>query len=466
LCLLGICPAFAAANAKVTANHQTAANLPAYPAAEVQSVLMDLIRIDTSNPPGNETKAAQYIQNVLKKEGIASEIYEQVPGRGNIVARLKGTGQKRPVMLMGHLDVVGVQRDHWDTDPFVPTIKDGYLYGRGAMDDKGMVAANLVAFLELKRKHVPLDRDVIFLAEAGEEGGPQVGIDYMVANHWADIDAESCLNEGGGMVVEDGKVKYVAVSTTEKVPWPTKLVAHGHSGHASVPVPDNPILHLAAALDKIAAFEMPVHLDANAITFFHGLAKISPPAEAAVYAELDDPTRGGEAQKKLQTLNPRYAATLRTTIVPTILAGGFRENVIPATAEATLDIRVLPQDDIRDVIASLKRVINDPAVEVLPPDSARPTSGASPTSSDLFHALTAAQEQMFPKSVTLPMLLPATTDAAQLRAKGMFVYGLGGPQTTDDRSRVHGNNERIALPAIGEFSQFIYLTMEHAVTQK
>jgi acetylornithine deacetylase/succinyl-diaminopimelate desuccinylase-like protein len=429
---------------------------------ESQQILTDLIRIDTSG--GDETKAAEYIQGILKHEGIESHIYELQPGRGNLVARMKGSGKKKPILLMGHLDVVGVQREHWDTDPFAPTIKDGYLYGRGAMDDKGMVTANLEAFLQLHRQHVSLDRDVIFLAEAGEEGEPKVGIDFMIEKHWDEIAAESCLNEGGGIVLVNGEVQYVAVSTTEKVPWPTKLIASGHSGHASVPVPDNPVTHLAAAVEKAGTFEMPAHLDVNAIAFFHGLARISPLAEAQIYGKLDDPIEGKAAEEQLAKLNPRYAATLRTTVVPTMISGGFRTNVIPAQAEATLDIRVLPQDKIEDVVAALRKAIDDPLVEVVPATTARPTSAASPTDSDMFRALTEAQNEMFPHSATLPMLLPATTDAAQLRAKGMFVYGLGGAQTTNDRERVHGNNERIAVPAIGQFSEFIYRAVLHAVT--
>ncbi len=458
-----------AAGALATINLYAQAPKPAsahIDSAEAETILKDLISINTSNPPGNETKAAEYIQTLLKREGIDSHIYELEPGRGNLIARLKGNGQKKPILLMGHLDVVGVQRDHWNTDPFTPTIKDGYLYGRGAMDDKGMVTANLEAFLELHRRHIPLDRDVIFLAEAGEEGGPKVGIDFLVEKHWDEIAAESCLNEGGAMVVVNGKIQYVAVSTTEKVPWPTKLIAHGTGGHASVPTTDDAVTHLAAAVAKAGTFEMPVHLDANAIAFFHGLARISSPEDAAVYGKLDDPIAGKAAQEKLKTLNPRYAATLRTTIVPTIINGGFRENVVPSQAEATLDIRVLPQDRIQDVVAALNKVINDDAVKVVPPDSARPTSPPSPVTSDLFDAMEETQREMFPGAATLPMLLPATTDAAQLRAKGMYVYGLGGAQTADDRERVHGNNERIAVPAIGQFSQFVYQTMLHVVTDK
>ena len=203
--------------------------------AEAVTFLTALVKIDTSNPPGDEIKAANYIKSLLDKEGIPSEIFESAPGRANLVARLKGSGTKKPLMLMGHLDVVGVERDKWTVDPFAAISKDGYLYGRGSSDDKGMDAANLEIFLQLHRRKIPLDRDVILLAEAGEEGTSQFGINYMVAQHWDKIDCEYMLNEGGEFPMEDGKLQYAGVATTEKVPRGMVLVARGSSGHASIP---------------------------------------------------------------------------------------------------------------------------------------------------------------------------------------------------------------------------------------
>src|SRR5437588_9002668 len=219
---------------------------PNFDQAQTEAVkfLSDLVKIDTSNPPGNEARAAEYIKGVLAAEGIPAQIYESAPGRGNLVARLKGNGKKKPLLLMGHIDVVGVERDKWTVDPFAAVIKDGYLYGRGSHDDKAMDAANLEVFLLLHRLKVPLDRDVILLAEAGEEGTTQFGIDYMVASHWDEIACEFALNEGGGAPEENGKVQYVGVSTTEKVPRGLFLRARGSSGHRSAPRLDNAITHL------------------------------------------------------------------------------------------------------------------------------------------------------------------------------------------------------------------------------
>ena len=195
--------------------------------AEAVEHLSALVKLDTSNPPGNEIKAAEYIKSVLDREGIASEIFESAPGRGSILARLKGSGKKKPLLLMGHLDVVGVEREHWTVDPFGAEIKDGYLYGRGASDDKGMDAANLEVFLLLHRLKVPLDRDVIFLAEAWEEGTSEFGIDFLVEKHWDKIECEYALNEGGDTTVKDGKVLFVGVSTTQKVPRGMVVTARG-----------------------------------------------------------------------------------------------------------------------------------------------------------------------------------------------------------------------------------------------
>src|SRR5215469_1221103 len=195
----------------LTAGISLAQSAPDFRASQGEAVkfLSDLVKIDTSNPPGSETRAAEYIKGVLAAEGIPAQIYESAPGRGNLVARIKGNGKKKPLLLMAHLDVVGVERDKWTVDPFAGIIKDGYLYGRGSIDDKSMDAANLEVFLLLHRLKVPLDRDVILMSEAGEEGTTQFGIDFMVAQHWDEIACEYALNEGGSIAEENGKVEYV-----------------------------------------------------------------------------------------------------------------------------------------------------------------------------------------------------------------------------------------------------------------
>ena len=424
---------------------------------EVAQLLSNLVKIDTSNPPGNETKAANYIKQVLDKEGIPSEIFEAEPGRGNLVARLKGSGKKRPILLMGHTDVVGIEREKWSFDPFGGTIKEGYVYGRGASDDKGMTAANLEVFLLLHRLKVDLDRDVIFLAEADEEGGGPAGIEFMVKTHWDRIDSEFALNEGGSIYEKDGRVQYVGVATTEKVPRGLRVVAKGTSGHGSMPRLDNPVTHLAAAIAKIGNWQPPMRLNETTRTFFQRLAGISPPAQAQLLRALDDAKASSAAQETLRRENLMYNSMLRTSIVPTVIKGGFRNNVIPGDAEATLDVRALPDENMDALIATLKALVDDPAIEITRTSfGGRPSPPPSRLQTDMFRALEGAQAKVFSGTVTLPMMLTGATDSAQLRAKGVQAYGLGSVVTDREMATIHGNDERLSVAGLGLFVQLIY----------
>lgn len=435
-----------------------AAPQPDFKAAldETIQILSGFIKIDTSNPPGNETKGAQYLKSFLDREGIPAEIIEMEPGRGNLVARLKGNGKKKPLLLMGHIDVVGVERDKWTVDPFAAVIKDGYIYGRGAADDKGMTSVCLEIFVLLHRLKVPLDRDVIFLAEAGEESFTQVGIDFLVKNHWDKIECEFALNEGGRIFEKNGHIQYVGVSTTEKVPRPILLSARGTSGHGSQPRMDNAIVHLAAAVGKFATWQPPMRLNDTTRTFFQRLGAISPPEEAFLYTHLEDPHLSPLVQQKLRSTNPLYNSMLRTSISPTIFKSGFRNNVIPGDALATLDVRALPDEDIDAFANTLRELINDPQIEVVPAGGSRPANPPSRMDTEMFAALERAQKTHFPDAITLPMMLTGATDSAQLRAKGVQAYGLGSVAGEAETNRVHGNDERLSISGVGQFLQFLY----------
>jgi acetylornithine deacetylase/succinyl-diaminopimelate desuccinylase-like protein len=343
--------------------------LPDWQAAREEAArhLAAMVRVDTSNPPGNETAVARYIGDVLERQGIPAEILEMEPGRGNLVARLRGSGEQRPLLLMSHLDVVGVERPRWTVEPFAAAVRDGFLYGRGAFDDKGMTAVNLQVVLMLHRLQVPLRRDVILLAAADEESGGRAGIRFLIDRHWGKIACEFALNEGGWIHEQDGAIQYVGVAAAEKGRRRIRLVARGSSGHSSMPRDDNAIVHLAAAVAKVGTLQMPMRLNETTRTFFRRLAAISPPAEAAVYRDLEDPQRSAAAQEKLRAMSIYYNAMLRTTLSPTIIKGGFRDNVIPGEAEATIDVRTLPGEDMPAVVATLGEAIGDPAVEVVPP---------------------------------------------------------------------------------------------------
>ena len=421
---------------------------------ETIQILSGLVKIDTSNPPGNETKAAQYIKNILTREGIASEIFESVPGRGSLVARLKGNGRKRPLLLMGHIDVVGVERGKWSVDPFAAVVKDGYLYGRGAHDDKGNVACNLEVFLQLHRAHVSLDRDVIFLAEGGEEGTSEFGMDFMVNQHWDQIDSEFALNEGGGVVERNGQPSFLGIETTEKIPRALKLTAHGSSGHGSIPRLDNAITHLAAAVAKVGNWQSPMKLNETTRAFFQAMAGISPPQQAALLTHLEDPA----VQEKLRSAAPAFSSMLRTSIVPTMIAGGFRVNVIPSDAEATLDVRALPDEDMDALLSSLKRLIDDPSISISPVATGpvRPSAPPSSLNNDMYNALRRAGEKVYPGIIALPTMQTGATDSAQLRAKGVQAYGIGIGLSEAEITRIHGNDERTKLDEAGKFVQFLY----------
>jgi acetylornithine deacetylase/succinyl-diaminopimelate desuccinylase-like protein len=422
--------------------------------AEAAKFLVDLVRLDTSDPPGNESKVAQYIQGVLAKEGIASELLKTDPGRDSIVARLKGDGSARPLLLMGHEDVVPVDRSHWTVDPFAAIEKDGYIYGRGSKDDKAMDAANLEVFLQLKRMNIPLKRDVILLAEASEEMSSTAGMKTVVEKYWDKLDCEFALNEGGGGLVENGRIKYMAVATAEKMPRGATLVASGSSGHGSVPRVDNAVTHLAAAVAKAGTWDTPSRLNETTAEFFKRLATISPPEEAAWYRDPLNP----QTQAELRVKKPQYYSMLRTSVVPTMLKAGIKSNVIPPTAEATLDIRMLPDENVEKFPELLAQAINDPQVKVVPVDESlsMPAAPASKLGTVMFTALEHAQKQVVPDSVTLPVMTTGATDSSFLRTRGVQAYGIGVPGTEADSRTVHGNDERLEIKQLGVFVRFLF----------
>jgi acetylornithine deacetylase/succinyl-diaminopimelate desuccinylase-like protein len=263
-----------------------------------------LVQIDTS-PPSNETKVDDYLKGILEAEGIPVKTFALDPERANLVARLRGNSTKRPILLMAHTDVVGVQREKWPVDPFGAIVKDGYIWGRGSRDDKDKLAANLMVMLLAKRMGLSLDRDLIFFAESGEEADPAgVGINFMVGQHFDEIDAEFALTEGGGATLENGRVSKVDIQTTEKVPRRFRLVAQGTSGHGSVPRLDNPLTHLSAAIAKAATWQMPMRLNETIRVYFEKLAAISPPDKAARYRALLSPAPPASVQQYLSESEP------------------------------------------------------------------------------------------------------------------------------------------------------------------
>lgn len=416
--------------------------------------LADLIKINTSNPPGNEEAAAKYIATLLQREGISSEILPLGAGRSALIARLKSAAiadPSRALLLVAHMDVVGVDRARWTVDPFGAVMKDGYLYGRGAVDDKGMLAANLAAFISLKRANARLNRDVIFLATCDEEAFGDASIKMLIAKNWDKFAAGFAINEGGVVIAKSGKVQYTAVQASEKVTYNVEVVARGTSGHASIPLKDNPVVHLAAAIEKIAGYSAPVHFTAVTRRYFEGIAPLQDDEVAKWIRSLDTPDRGEHAARVISDANPAWNAMLRDTISPTMLNAGVRANVIPAEARATLNIRLLPGDTISELLSQLNKLVNDPQVKFEIQQNAGLAAPTSSLENDFYNAIVKATAQEFGGAPVLPYQSTWGTDSAQLRLHNVQAYGLVPfPLTEEDLKRMHGDDERIPVAAFAK----------------
>jgi acetylornithine deacetylase/succinyl-diaminopimelate desuccinylase-like protein len=418
-----------------------------------------LLRFDTSDPPGQEADAAAYLKQVLEAEGIPVETFSLEPHRPNVVARLKGRGTRRPLLLMAHTDVVNVDPKKWTHPPFSAALDGGYVYGRGTVDDKDNVAASLMVMLLLKRLDVPLDRDVIFLAEAGEEGSTRVGIQFMVNQHYSAIDAEYCLAEGGGVTREQGVARFASVQTLEKRPYAVELVARGPAGHGSVPLETNAVAHLAKAVAAVAAWTPPIRLNETTSAYFRRLAEISPPEQAARYRAVLDPKTAAAADEYFRTHEPRHASMLRTSISPNIIQAGYRVNVIPSEAVATLDVRGLQDEDMPAFLDQIRKVIDDPSVEVRPAKrDTRPPGVGARIDSEAFKIIESAVRLHY-KAPTLPTMSTGATDMAYLRGKGMQCYGVGPATDIEDGPKgfgAHSDQERILQSELHRFLRFYW----------
>ena len=426
---------------------------------EAISWLQGLVRINTTNPPGNELNAARYLAAILEREGIHGEVYESTLGRGFLVARLSSSAvpdPSRALLLMGHLDVVGVDRSKWKVEPFSGIIQDGYLYGRGAIDDKGMTVANLAVFIALKRSGARLDRDVIFLAEGDEEAGGAAGMTFAVEKHWDKIAAGFALNEGGRVILKNGKVQYVGVQASEKVMVDVDVVVTGTSGHASVPLKDNPVAHLASAIAKISTYEGPIQFNSVTRAYFDGLAPIEDEETGKWIRALQTSDRAEHAARFVSDANPTWNAMLRDTVTPTMLQAGIRPNVVPSEARGVLNVRLLPGNMIDALVAKLQQMVNDPQVKLEIEPGGGEAAPSSSLSSDLYASIARVAGKDFPSAPVLPYMSTGATDSTPLRMRAVQAYGLlPFPITQDDLSRMDGDNERIQLDNFRKGLEFL-----------
>jgi len=427
--------------------------------AESIDHLVELIQIDTSNPPGNETAVTDYLEAVLSAEDIDSKTYALDKSRANLVARAVGNGSKRPLLIMGHTDVVGAQPDKWYADPFSGMRQDGFIYGRGTLDDKNSVAAGLMVMKLLKRYGVELDRDVIFLAEAGEEGTPEVGINFLVEKHFDVIDAEYVLAEGGENVIEDDRVKVVGIETTEKMPRRVTLVARAKPSHGSMPTLENAVLILASAVARAGTWQTEVRFNETTRAYFQRMAEISGPEDAFRYDNVENPEESAAIQQHFLETFPYHYSISRTSVAPTVIDAGFRKNVIPSEASAILDIRMLPDENVDQFYAKLAEVIDDPRVEIVPEHIYRPAAPPSEIDNEMFQTLERVAKEMYPHSAVLPIMSTGATDMAQVRAKGMQAYGIGPARSVEEINSgfgAHGDNERISEDAFVGFVRYMW----------
>jgi acetylornithine deacetylase/succinyl-diaminopimelate desuccinylase-like protein len=411
---------------------------------ETADVLAEMIRADTQNPPGGETAAAQVVARKLQAEGIESLLLESAPGRGNLHARLPGTGRARPVILLSHLDVVPADPRGWQVPPFAGVREGDYLYGRGALDAKGVAAVQLMTLIMLKRSGRPLDRAVILLATADEETGGRGGAGWIVQQR-PDLldDAEYLVTEGDHIHLREGGRKVAQVAVAEKTPCWVRLIVHGESGHGSTPPPETAVTRLVRALERLRTHPTALRLVRPVEEYFTALAELEPPTARDRLSHLGSALRDARFAAEF-TRNPRQNALVRNTITPTVLQGGTKTNVIPGEVRAELDCRLLPGEQPADFLAELRRVVADDRIEMetllsFPASSSDSRSGFM----EAVRRVAATELGGVP---VVPSVIPGFTDSHYFREHGVASYGFVPfvlPET--EERTVHGTNERVSM---------------------
>jgi acetylornithine deacetylase/succinyl-diaminopimelate desuccinylase-like protein len=432
---------------------------------EAVDVLRQYLRIDTSNPPGNELATARFLQALLEKEGIEATILDTAelgPGRANLYARLRGNGSKRAIALVQHMDVVPVTPAYWTVPPFSAEEKDGFIYGRGALDMKGQGVAHVLALVALKRSGVPLTRDIVLVANADEELGSTGGI-VFVDKH-ADLlkDVEYLFTEGGANVYRNGKLEYYSVGVAEKRTFWQKLTVKGTPSHGSRPTRANPVPRLVAALDRIAKYETPLHVTPGVEKFFHDISRNYSGHRAGWLSDVKTALRNPVAREWILS-DVYWNAILRNTISLTGLTGSNKTNVIPAEASAEIDVRLLPDQDPDVMLATLKRIVADSAVHFTTLLAPKPPF-ESPVNTELFRAVERAAKERDPKAFVTSSMMTGATDRPSYRKLGIIAYGLDPfrVEAADEQRGVHGNDERLSVENVGFGVRFLYDILRYA----
>jgi acetylornithine deacetylase/succinyl-diaminopimelate desuccinylase-like protein len=422
-------------------------------------IYKELIEIDTTTATGDTARAADAMAARLKAGGFAEadvHAFSPAPRKGNLVARLHGSGARKPILLVAHLDVVPAKREDWSVDPFKLIEQDGYFYARGSSDDKYMATSFIANLIRYKQEGYKPDRDIIVALETDEEilDADGLGIQWLLKNHRDLIDAEFALNEGGGVALKDGKPLRVSVQTSEKLSANFKLDVIDSGGHSSVPRKDNAIYRLAEGLLRLSKFEFPVHLNETTRAYFERTAQSETEQIAAdIRAVLSDKPDMA-ALARLST-HPFYNAQLRTTCVATLLQGGHAINALPQLAEAQVNCRIMPGETVDEVKATLQRVLADDQIKLTPTDHGAP-SEPSKLSEDIVGAIEKLSREFWPGAVVLPVMSSGATDGSYLRNAGIPTYGHSGLANDINDIRAHGKDERIPIKSFYEGDEYLY----------
>ncbi len=437
---------------------------------EVTQLLGELIRIDTTNPPGNEIKAATYIAEYLAKDGFKTEIIESAPGRGSVITRLKGTGEKPSLLLLSHLDVVAANPSEWTVDPFGGIIKDGYVYGRGTYDMKCMTAIEIMVIKLLKKNNVKLKGDIVLAATADEEQGGDEGAGYLLQHHREKVWCPYVINEGGGLAIPSKKGYVFPVQTAEKgILW-LKIKAKGTPGHGSTPnMADNAVLRMNKVIDKLGNYKPQTIYVPTLKLFLAEMAKQDPELEETFSRLLSNPRQSeqilDELAKKDKALAEEIRPRTKMTIAPTMIHGGVKENIIPSDCEAVFDCRILPGQSVTETVDLIKGLLKDVGLDKLSFEFIQAHGGSESVSdTPLYSTITSVLKEFEPGCGVTPTLTTGGTDSRFFRENGSICYGFQ-PMIPDEpndelEKRMHGIDERITIENLVYGTSILYETVK------
>lgn len=431
---------------------------------EAVQLLQEYLRIDTSNPPGNERFAADFFRRLFAGQGIPSTLYDYAPGRANLYAVLKGDGRLRPIILLNHMDVVRAEGKNWRVPPFSGEILDGRIYGRGALDmkDEGLLQA--MVMLIASREHLPLKRDLIFLATCDEEVG-DTGSAWMIANH-ADLvnQAEYLITEGGSNVVYPGRGTVYGIDVAEKAPFWIRMTATGRGGHGSIPLRDSAPDRLVEAMHRVVNWEPPIHLIPPVEEYFHQIASLEREPITSRFRNIRKSLQDPAFVNQLSA-NEDFNYQLRDTVALTVLQGSSQTNVIPDAAYCELDVRLLPGEDPQAFLVRLSAVVADDRIQIEPLSTFRPPN-SSPTGTGLYRIIEEVVHQYNPSALVTPVLNSGYTESQMYRPLGIHAYGFAPIAVTpEEESTEHAANERVPVEQIRSGTKMLYEIIARAANQ-